>query len=529
MKLSHTPWGRTFRPTVLASGQLRLNRVADGRRRRGLRGRLVLLDFAPLDLLHRRAEAQPDAPRFRADLDDLEIVFLARLERPRALQRPRRGPVHRSAFVAPPAPVFDLRIVAKGFDIFTKLHERPEGRDARNFALYDLTDLVTLEPVAPYIVHLLDAQRHAAIFRVDLQHFRGDRLALAENFVWIFHPPGPAHVPHVHQAVKAVLNFHKRAKFRDVADLPGHHRAHRILLCNLQPWIRQRLLHTQRNSAVARLNVQHHHVHLVADLHNLRWMHALLVPTDFRDMHQALDSLFELHEHAIVHHAHDLAVHLAARRVLFRRTGPRIGHQLLQSERHPLLFLVELQDNDVQLLLRLHDVGRMLDAPPAQVREVQQPVDSTKIDEGPIFCDILYVAVHYLAFVQCFHQRRTLGMQLFFEKRSPTDHHVAPAAIQLGDANLNFLAQQIVQILRGAQIILRTRKEGAHTNIHDQAALDAVHNLASHRFFGLERRIDAFPGAPAQHLLVRNDDVAFFRFAGSLHFNCGVRLGTRNV
>src|SRR6516225_6352675 len=73
----------------LPGRQLLLHRIPDRCRRRGLR-RFVLLNFLALDLPHRRAVAQSDSPRIRADLDDLEIVFLAWFQRPRALQRPSR-------------------------------------------------------------------------------------------------------------------------------------------------------------------------------------------------------------------------------------------------------------------------------------------------------------------------------------------------------------------------------------------------------------------------------------------------------
>src|SRR5467141_4473692 len=71
----------------LTRRQFGLQRVPNRRRRRGLRRRAILFNLLALDLLHRRAVAQSDAPRLRADLDDLEIVFLARLEWPGTLQR----------------------------------------------------------------------------------------------------------------------------------------------------------------------------------------------------------------------------------------------------------------------------------------------------------------------------------------------------------------------------------------------------------------------------------------------------------
>src|SRR6266478_6324320 len=183
----------------LTRRQLGLQRVPNRRCRRGLRRRTILFDFLALDLLDRRAVTQADAPRFRADLDDLEVVFLAGLERPRALQRTSRRAESGMPFVAPLA-LFDLRIVAKRFDVIAQFDERAKRGDARNLALHDLPDLVLLEPVAPDVVDLLDAQRHPAVLRIDLQHFGGDVFALLEHLMRILDALRPAHIADVHEA-----------------------------------------------------------------------------------------------------------------------------------------------------------------------------------------------------------------------------------------------------------------------------------------------------------------------------------------
>src|SRR5260370_31618256 len=176
--------------------------------------------------------------------------------------------MHRRPFVPTPA-VFHLRVVAERFDVLAKLDERAEGGDPRDFALHQLSDLVRLEPVAPDVVHLLDTEGNAAVLRIDLEHFGCDWLALAEDFVRVLHSPRPAYVANVHKAVKAVLDFDESAKLRDVAHFPGDHRAHGIFVSNLQPRIRNSLLHAQRNAAGARLDVQHNPLHRFLDLHYL--------------------------------------------------------------------------------------------------------------------------------------------------------------------------------------------------------------------------------------------------------------------
>src|SRR6267143_2240732 len=92
----------------LTRRQFGLQRVPNRRRRRGLRRRTILFNLFAFDLLHGRAVAQTDAPRLRADLDDLEVVLLARLKGASALQRPGGRTEAGHALVAALA-LFNLR------------------------------------------------------------------------------------------------------------------------------------------------------------------------------------------------------------------------------------------------------------------------------------------------------------------------------------------------------------------------------------------------------------------------------------
>src|ERR1700757_4648354 len=121
MNLSDEPAGQWKCSRQLARSKLLLHGVADLGRRRRLR-RLVLLDLLPLLLPDGRAVAQTDAPRLRADLDNLEIVFLAGFERAGALQRSGGRTEIARAFVAALA-LLDFGVVAESFDVLAELHE----------------------------------------------------------------------------------------------------------------------------------------------------------------------------------------------------------------------------------------------------------------------------------------------------------------------------------------------------------------------------------------------------------------------
>src|ERR1700730_16613797 len=111
------------------------------------------------------------------------------------------------SFIASALVLLDLRVVAQRFDVLAEFHKGSERGDARTLALHDLAHFVLLEPIAPDIVDLLDAQRYTPVFRIDLQNFGGNVFALLENLMRIFHSPSPAYVADVHQPVKSVLDF----------------------------------------------------------------------------------------------------------------------------------------------------------------------------------------------------------------------------------------------------------------------------------------------------------------------------------
>src|SRR5205814_671369 len=96
------------------------------------------------------------------------------------------------AFVATLA-LLNLGVMAKGFDVFAQFDERAEGGDARNFALHDLSNPVLLEPLAPDVADRHDAQRHAAVLRIDLEHLGGNVFAFLEHLVRFLDAFGPAH------------------------------------------------------------------------------------------------------------------------------------------------------------------------------------------------------------------------------------------------------------------------------------------------------------------------------------------------
>ena len=68
---------------------------------------------------------------------------------------------------------------------------------------------------------------------------------------------------------------------------------------------------------------------------------------------------------------------------------PRIGLELLHAERDALRLRIEADDLHLDGLADMQRLGRMIDAPPGDVGDVQQAVDAAQIDEGAVIGDVL--------------------------------------------------------------------------------------------------------------------------------------------
>ena len=117
-------------------------------------------------------------------------------------------------------------------------------------------------------------------------------------------------------------------------------------------------------------------------------------------MHQAFDALFQFHEHAVVHYADDFAFYFAARGIFFEALTQDRSKSCFRPSETRCFSLSNLRMTTSSFLIGLNDVGRMLDAAPAEIGEVQQAVDAAEIDERAVLGDVLHVALDLVAFVE---------------------------------------------------------------------------------------------------------------------------------
>ena len=225
-------------------------------------------------------------------------------------------------------------------------------------------------------------------------------------------------------------------------------------------------------------------------------------------MDEAFDARLELDECAVVGQADDLARHARADRIPIGHVRPRIVDELLVAERDALGRRIVLEHDHVDLVVHLEELGRMADAAPRHVGDVQQAVDAAEIDERAVVGDVLDGALEHLAFGERV-QRVLLLLRVFFlEENLAGEHDVAALLVDLDDAHPQFLAAQRVEIADRTHVDLRAGKEGADADVDRQTTLDALDDAADDDLALGVGLLDLVPNLHLLGFFAREDDVA---------------------
>src|SRR5687768_1743038 len=399
---------RAFRLVVPAPDVL-FQQVAETRAARGFPGAVVLHGFGFLvDLL--RLDRQRDRAALAIHVGELRLDLVADLQhRARVLDAVTR----------------QLGGAQMALDAAAQVDDRALGVDFAHRALDDRVLRMLGDPGRERILRqLLDTQRNALALRIDRQHHRLDLLGLLVVAHGFFAGHVPGDVRQVHEAVDAAREADEDAEVGDRLDLAGDLVAAVEVVAELLPRVRLALLDAQRDAAALLVDVEHHHLDFLADVHDFRRIHVLVGPVHLGPVHQAFDAFFDLDEAAVVGNVRDLAEQARAGRIAAADLLPRVVAELLDAQRHALALAIELEDAHVDLVADVDHFRRMLDALPRHVGDVQQAVDAAEVDERAVVGEVLDRALDDRAFLQLLEQLGALGAVFLLHDRAVREHDV---------------------------------------------------------------------------------------------------------
>ncbi len=197
-------------------------------------------------------------------------------------------------------------------------------------------------------------------------------------------------------------------------------------------------------------------------------------------MDQALDTRLQLDERPVGHHVNNLARHTGINRVFLFHSVPGIRLLLFQAQRDLLVFAVDIQDHDFNLLVNRDHLRRMAYPLPAHVRDMQQAIEAPEIHKGTKVGNVLYHTLADLLDLQRGEQCVTIFLSLFFYKGTPADDDIPSSLVNLEYFTFHFLSNEITDIIRPTDIHLACREKHIDSDIDKQAALDLAVDQALH-------------------------------------------------
>src|SRR5215831_18022984 len=262
----------------------------------------------------------------------------------------------------------------------------------------------------------------------------------------MLHALRPAQVADVDQTVDAILDLDECAEVGEVPYLALDYRSDRELLMQRFPRIRFELLQAKADAAFGHIDVEHYSLELIAHVDQLRRMLHPFRPGHFTDVHQPLDALLQFDKRSVVGDANHATMYMCADRVALHGVKPRVGCELLEAQRHALLFAIELQDLHLDLIAHLHKVARVREASPRHVGNMQQAIDATEINKRTVVGEVLHGTGKDRVFVQLLKRLGAFLALLFFQQLLARDHDVAALLVQFDDANIEFGILQRVKV-----------------------------------------------------------------------------------
>jgi hypothetical protein len=227
---------------------------------------------------------------------------------------------------------------------------------------------------------------------------------------------------------------------------------------------------------------------------------------------QAFDAFFHFHERAIGDELGDLAAHAMADRVTGFDVFPRVVLKLLEAEGDALFLAIDLEDLDLDLLADAEHFGRMVEAAPGHVRDVEESVHAVEIDERTEVGDVLDDADDLVARGDAVEELLALFGALGLDDFAAGKDDVFALVVDLDDLELEHLADVLVEILRRDDVDLGAGEEGFDADVDHEAAFDDALDLAFDETAVLEDGVDLFPVLTVGGLLLGEHDHAFVVF-----------------
>src|SRR5690349_10828821 len=272
------------------------------------------------------------------------------------------------------------------------------------------------------------------------------------------------------------------------------------------PRVLLHLLHAETDAARARIDAQHFNLDHVAGIDYLARMLHALGPAHLRNMDETFNARLELNKRTVISNACNASTHTRTNRKTFLDAGPRIGQQLLVTERHALAVTIKLQHFDLDRVADFEELIRVLKPSPRHISHVQQAIDTAEVNECTVVSQVLDLALDHDVFFDLLKRLIFPASVLLLDNGFARQHNIGPLAVELDHFGFNDLVAQAVEVAHRTNINLRAGQESSDAiDVNSQATLDAIdHATLDARAVAISL-LEIVPGFHAHRVGARKD------------------------
>ena len=173
---------------------------------------------------------------------------------------------------------------------------------------------------------------------------------------------------------------------------------------------------------------------------------------------------------------------------------PRLRSELFETQSDTFLTLFEVEDNDVDFLVEFNHFGRMVDAAPREVGDVDETVQTAEIDECTVGNDVLDSTFEDLTDFEFADDFSLLSFDFSLDESLVRNNDVLVVVVDLHHLELHGLANIHVEVANLLHIYLRTGQEGLDTeDVHDETAFGLAFHVAGDDLLVVVGLVDALP------------------------------------
>ena len=231
-------------------------------------------------------------------------------------------------------------------------------------------------------------------------------------------------------------------------------------------------------------------------------MDIFLYPTHLRDMDKTFNTAAQLNKSTVISDIGHPTGHFAVEWEIRRNLIPRIGFKLFHAKADTLGFSVDFHHLHFHRLTDIYDFRRMIDAPPSNVCDMEQAINTAQIDKSAIIGDVLHHALDNLTFDQILHNFIAGFSAGFFHNGATRDNDIAAPPIHFQNLEGLRHIHQGRDIAHRADIDLAARqKRRCAVQINGETAFDAAKNNAFNALTGFKGFFQLDPAFLAARLV----------------------------